>query len=129
MTERTFTLEEARSKLPTVRMLAERMVRVHAGLEGAAKALDPPEMECIVPLGYFRLLEAMRTIQASLAREGVMVKDTQRGLLDFPALYGGRIVLLCWKVGEDDIGYWHELDTGFSGRRPISELPDATRPD
>jgi hypothetical protein len=51
---------------------------------------------------------------------GGQVKDLDRGLVDFPALHEGEAVLLCWQVGEDEIGYWHELGEGFAGRH---ELP------
>jgi hypothetical protein len=51
---------------------------------------------------------------------GVQVKDVEEGLVDFPALRRGETVLLCWKLGEDEIRYWHTLDGGFAGRQ---ELP------
>jgi hypothetical protein len=57
---------------------------------------------------------------ARLERLGVIVKDADRGLVDFPALReSGEEVLLCWQVGEDEIGYWHGLEEGFAGRKPL----------
>ena len=53
---------------------------------------------------------------------GAEIKDLNSGLLDFRALRGGREVYLCWKHGESAIEFWHELDTGFAGRRPIEEF-------
>lgn len=50
---------------------------------------------------------------------GVLIKDVNIGLLDFPALRNGREVYLCWQYGEDDIAYWHEVDAGFAGRQSI----------
>jgi hypothetical protein len=50
---------------------------------------------------------------------GVEVKDIDEGLVDFPALQNGETVLLCWKLGEDEIRYWHTLEGGFAGRRPL----------
>ena len=50
---------------------------------------------------------------------GVLVKDLDRGLLDFPALRGGEEVLLCWQVGEDEVGFWHGLEEGFAGRKRL----------
>ena len=55
-----------------------------------------------------------------LDRIGVIVKDADRGLVDFPALReGGEEVLLCWQVGEDEVAYWHGLEEGFAGRKPL----------
>ena len=55
----------------------------------------------------------------ALTELGVQVKDPEAGLLDFPAVRGGEEVLLCWRVGEDEIAFWHPVDEGFSGRRPL----------
>jgi hypothetical protein len=49
----------------------------------------------------------------------VQVKDLDRGLVDFPALHDGEEVLLCWQVGEDEVAYWHGVDEGFAGRKPL----------
>ena len=49
----------------------------------------------------------------------IQIKDLDRGLLDFPAIVGGREVFLCWEQGENDIEYWHDLDTGYAGREPL----------
>ena len=53
---------------------------------------------------------------------GITLRDIERGLIDFPALVGGRQVWLCWQLGETDVGFWHELETGFGSRRPLIEL-------
>jgi hypothetical protein len=50
---------------------------------------------------------------------GVEIKDLERGLCDFPSLRDGRVVYLCWLLGEDSIEWWHDTDTGFSGRQPL----------
>ena len=54
-----------------------------------------------------------------LEAHGVLLKDPDVGLLDFPSLREGREVLLCWRVGEEDVSYWHEVSDGFAGRKPI----------
>ena len=54
-----------------------------------------------------------------LQAAGVLVKDLDRGLLDFPSRREGRDILLCWHVGEEEIRYWHGIDEGFAGRKPI----------
>ena len=53
---------------------------------------------------------------------GVTLRDIGTGLVDFPALVNGRPIWLCWKLGEDDIAYWHELEAGIAGRKPLIEL-------
>ena len=62
--------------------------------------------------GVARCIEAVHGL-------GVLVKDVDAGLVDFPALREGEEVLLCWHLGEDEIGYWHGLEDGFAGRRPL----------
>jgi hypothetical protein len=57
----------------------------------------------------------------AIAELGVIVKDLEAGLVDFPAMRGGREVYLCWRLGEDHIGWWHEVDSGFAGRQPLEE--------
>jgi len=51
--------------------------------------------------------------------QGVLIKDLDQGLIDFPAERDGRVVMLCWRLGEESISYWHEYDGGFPGRRPL----------
>ena len=53
---------------------------------------------------------------------GVMLRDIPTGLIDFPALANGRPIWLCWRLGEDDIAWWHESNTGFDARQPLAEL-------
>lgn len=64
-----------------------------------------------------------------LAQIGAETKDPLGGLVDFPALFQGREVQLCWRVGENTIGFWHEVDSGFNSRRPIAELMAAATPE
>ncbi len=61
--------------------------------------------------------QAIEEIQAA----GVLIKDIEAGLIDFPAVHGGREVLLCWKLGEARIEHWHGVDEGFAGRKPIGD--------
>ena len=63
------------------------------------------------------LAESVARIQAA----GVQVKDLDTGLLDFPSERDGDVVLLCWRVGEPEIGWWHTVDEGFAGRKPLSD--------
>jgi hypothetical protein len=61
----------------------------------------------------------LRGLLVELQQAGLVLRDLDRGLVDFPALRGGREVYLCWEFGEHRIGFWHELDTGFAGREPL----------
>ena len=127
---RTFTPAEANSALSEVRPLAERMVAVRARLQ----ELQGEQREVVQIIagngsGY-AVSEARSDEFAAAAAElesclealttlGVQVKDLDTGLLDFPAVREGEDVLLCWRVGEDSVEWWHDLEEGYAGRRPI----------
>jgi hypothetical protein len=66
-----------------------------------------------------KALQESRDTLAEIEEIGVQVKDLEQGLLDFPAVMEGRPVLLCWKLGEKEIGYWHSEEDGFAGRKPL----------
>jgi hypothetical protein len=61
----------------------------------------------------------MRSALAELQEQEIVLRDLDRGLVDFPALRDGREVYLCWIEGEDEIGFWHDLDAGYGGRQPL----------
>jgi hypothetical protein len=72
-----------------------------------------------------RMQGVIDQMQAGVARIdelGVTLREIETGLIDFPALVNGRQVWLCWRLGDDDVAWWHELSEGFSGRRPLAEL-------
>lgn len=68
------------------------------------------------------LIDQMAAGVARIDALGLTLRDIERGLVDFPALVSGRQVWLCWQPGETEIGWWHELDAGFDGRKPLAEL-------
>jgi len=70
------------------------------------------------------LIDALKVEVKALGDAGCQVKNMDEGIVDWFASRGDRDVLLCWKLGEKKIGYWHDADAGFAGRRPISELFD-----
>ena len=130
--ERNFTPDEANELLPTVRPLVERMGEAKRALDAAQAEADdvstrisgnggglPPARLAEVDAGVNRrateLAGALEEIQAL----GVVVKDLDTGLVDFPSVRDGRDVLLCWRLGEDEVAFWHGYDDGFAGRRPI----------
>jgi len=133
MAERYFTPEEANDLLPKVRLAAEELVerRLAARAVAAKRAqlvtriagnggdFDPQEPRELEE-DFERETAAMAEAVERLERLGVIVKDADRGLVDFPALReSGEEVLLCWQVGEDEIAYWHGLEEGFAGRKPL----------
>jgi hypothetical protein len=132
MAERHFTLAEANALLAEVRPLAESLVEHRQGMRLAAERrarltariagnggdLDPQEPGELDEQ-FERESQAVAKAAASLQRLGVLVKDLDTGLVDFPARRGGEEVLLCWQLGEDEIGYWHGADEGFAGRKPL----------
>lgn len=127
MKARYFTLDEARATLPQVKALMEQVqsarreilrlrpdvlpVVQRAALNGGNKQMSE------LAVHVMQLEEGVKGIQAL----GVTIKDIDAGLVDFIGVRNGREVYLCWRYGEDDIDFWHELNAGFAGRRPIDE--------
>ena len=68
------------------------------------------------------LVDQMQAAVARIDGWGITLRDIDTGLIDFPALVSGRQVWLCWRLGEGPVEWWHELDDGFAGRRPLIEL-------
>jgi hypothetical protein len=129
---RTFTPEEANEALVELRPIVERMVEHRRNLT-AAQVLQAELVTRIAGNGGDMvpsdLHEAADTIQREAAAisdcaerinaAGAEVKSLEEGLRDFPAWRGDEIVLLSWKLGEDEIHYWHRVDEGFGGRKPL----------
>jgi hypothetical protein len=132
MAERHFTPEEANGLLEQVRPIAESLVahrraftvsaarraRLNARISGNGGDLDPQEPRELDEQ-LEREAEAVVRAVEELEGLGVLVKDLDRGLVDFPALHEGEEVLLCWQVGEEEVAYWHGVDEGFAGRKPL----------
>ena len=124
---RIFTLQEANALLPEVRIIAGKIQRAHRKLsrfrDDAKKAAEAAEQGGGgTPNGvaYAALLTELTTQMAELEALGVQLKDFERGLVDFPSLRDGRVVLLCWQLGEgDELEWWHDVDAGFAGRTPL----------
>jgi len=123
--QRTFTIEEANSLIPRLRKLLKRLIHHRGQLvelnPEIQKARDNAEFNGGSFSGGQYLLELIRFSECAQAIEtmGVIIKDLDSGLCDFPHFREGRIVYLCWRLGEDEIGWWHDIESGFAGRRPI----------
>jgi hypothetical protein len=125
---RTFTIEQANRTLPLVRRIVQDIVDQYARWQELVKTLDvlaaSPAPDAV------RVDRLQRDIQAAargidaFVREltdlGVEMKGFDVGLVDFPGEIGGRPVYLCWRLGEPEVGHWHERDAGFAGRHPLA---------
>lgn len=131
---RFFTPEEANAALEHVRPLAERLVERRRELVHVAEQLGTVRGTVAGNGGHLdaarvnRLQQTAERAAAELAAAveeldslGLQVKDLDRGLLDFPARHPetGETVLLCWEVGEDSVAFWHSLEAGYAGRKPL----------
>ena len=130
--QQNFTPDEANAALPELRPLVEEMVAAKRALDEAQERADevsarisgnggglPPahlaDVQDFVSRRATVLARALEQVQAL----GVIVKDLDSGLVDFPSVRDGEDVLLCWQLGEDEVGFWHGYDDGYAGRRPI----------
>jgi hypothetical protein len=129
---RHFTPEEANAELEHVRPLVEQLVaerKEHASalerqeeLEGKIRGNGggiPPAELASATAEVDGLARRLAHLVDEIATHGAEVKDLDTGLIDFPALRRGETVLLCWQLGEDEIEWWHTVDDGFAGRRPL----------
>jgi len=121
-----YTLEEARALLPQIRQwLAELNNARQRVTRHDERVAD--ELAAGTDLGgdavndWLRCLARLQKLLLQFHRREIQIKDLQRGLIDFPAILGGREVFLCWEQDEDDIEYWHDLDTGYAGREKLQE--------
>ena len=120
-----FTLEQANEALKLIRPLMEDIQAIRQRIL-ASQPEAWPAIEKSVGNGGNRALsnlvqdfELLDALVHRILETGVQIKDVNLGLLDFSALRDGREVYLCWKFGEGDIAYWHEVDAGFAGRQSI----------
>jgi hypothetical protein len=135
MSDRTFTLDEAQSLLPVLESLLRTaihskklMEEVEAEMQALSHRifLNGGTHVDVIPIAR-RKAERAKAEQrakdalAEIDSIGVQVKDLDIGLLDFPCLVDGQIILLCWKLGEKSITHWHGTQEGFAGRKPVDE--------
>jgi hypothetical protein len=124
--ERHYSLEEASALLPRVaellgilRRARDRLgdAEARAALEEAGQGNGGGAPGKVVSEGFLELREAM----LELRERQIVLRDLDRGLVDFPSLRDGSEVYLCWEEGEPEIGFWHDPEAGFGGRRPLSD--------
>ena len=121
---RHYSRAEARALLPDIRAWLARLRLLQPVLDQHERALgrllgqgrDVGGERVHV---WLRTLIGLRAVLREFARREIQVKDLERGLVDFPALMGDKEVFLCWEEGEEDVEFWHDLDTGYAGRSPL----------
>lgn len=121
---RHYTLEQAHAALPWVRERIQRVREAQArltekeardALAEAAPGNGGGEPGQVVSEGFLELRSAL----SELEQMDIVLRDAERGLIDFPSIRDGREVYLCWLEDEDEIGFWHELEAGYAGRQPL----------
>ncbi len=122
--EKHYTREEARALLPEIRRWLKRVNSLRADVEKLELRLTQLAAQSHDIGGetvntWIRALADMQEILVEFQRREIFIKDLDRGLIDFPAIIGGREVFLCWEADEDDIEFWHDLESGFAGRERL----------
>jgi hypothetical protein len=122
--ERHFTREEANALLPQLTAMLDRLrdakdeltdTEAHEALSEAAPGNGGGDEGRQVGVAFLEVRRLLETIEQS----GIVLRDIDRGLVDFPSLLDDEEVYLCWELGEDEVAFWHDLETGFGGREPL----------
>jgi hypothetical protein len=123
--QKHYTRDEARALLPEVRGWLGRIQLIREELGKTEERISQMLASGTDAAGgasvnaQIKLLADLQAVLHEFSRREIQIKDVSRGLVDFPALIGGREVFLCWEQGDEDIEFWHELDGGFAGRERI----------
>jgi len=135
--QRVFSLEEANQRLPLVKAIVRDIVDLFGDLHERRQALNDLRQERslddsgidAMERGLEVDIERLENFVHELAELGVELKDPLVGLVDFQTRIDGRDAYLCWKLGEEEIAWWHDLDSGFAGRQPLLERSIPTTDD
>src|SRR5262249_50069950 len=124
--ETHYTRQQARALLPKVRKWLKRLLELRHDFEKYDKSLNQLMSPGIdiggeVVNSWVRALADVKGVLMEFHRRDIQIKDLNRGLIDFPAILNDKEVFLCWEQGEEDIGFWHDLDAGYAGREPLSD--------
>jgi hypothetical protein len=125
-----YTVDQANRTLPLVRRIVEDIVREHRRWQGVIAELDlavsgaradlPDPRATALEREAQRIARELDDFQAELESLDIQLKDRRVGLIDFPSELDGRRVLLCWRLGEPSVQFWHDEDAGYAGRQPLS---------
>jgi hypothetical protein len=121
---RHYSVEEANATLPGLQRLLQRLrdakdmltdAEAHEALSESAPGNGGGEAGVQVGTSFLEVRRLLGEVQEA----GIVIRDIDRGLVDFPAIIDGREVYLCWELGENEIGFWHDLEDGYRGRQPL----------
>lgn len=142
---KTFTLDEAQTLLPVLKALLGRAQAQGRHCAEIEVEMEQLRQEIVLAGGMHidiskaarrraerdKALQETKDALGEIEAIGVQVKDIEKGLLDFPCAIDGKTVLLCWRQGEEEIAFWHSVEDGFAGRKPLDARfgkPDRNRP-
>jgi hypothetical protein len=137
MYSRLFTVNEANELLPRLRPLVERILENIRRLKSVSETvirrdqLDPEAPDLMEQLRrdgeVTKLISQVQEWVEEINGHGCVCKGVEQGLIDFPCMLGAEVVFLCWQLGEPTVGFWHRIDDGFAGRKPL--LDDGADPE
>lgn len=122
--QKHYRREEAEALLPQIRQWLRRLNELRREVDRSEQRITSI-MQPGHDVGgdlvnqWIRTLAEMQELLGEFQRRDILLKDLERGLLDFPAIIGGKEVFLCWEQDEDTVEFWHDLDTGYSGRERL----------
>lgn len=121
-----FSVDEANSAVAEISPVVQELVEIKNSIESKIPKIKPVLKKTSSNGGGSKALtdhmisiNRMEELVGNLNNTGCILKDINMGLIDFPHLKDGREVYLCWKLGEKKVSFWHEIDAGFAGRKPI----------
>lgn len=127
--QRLFTVNEANELLPTLRPLVEQILENIRRLKSTSETVirkgqvDPEAPDLMEKLHedseIAKLIGQVKGWIDEINAYGCMCKGVEQGLVDFPCMFGAEVVYLCWQIGEPNVGFWHRIEDGFAGRRPL----------
>ena len=122
---RRFTLEQANKTLPLVKRIVADLVKMHKNatqLQASIESMTPGREQTAAQRELDAATDRLQGLVDELTDVGCEIKDYQTGLIDFVSRHQDRDIYLCWRLGEDHIGYWHEMQSGVAGRQPVAVL-------
>ncbi len=121
-TDRVFTVQDANAELPELRQRLPRLREARLGLIASSERITDAVASDgggVAGSDWFRHQETLKAEVEYLADRGILLRDPDTGLIDFPAERDGEHVFLCWRLGEGDVEYYHGVHSGFGGRKPL----------
>jgi hypothetical protein len=122
VTDRMFTIDDANAELPELRRRLPLLREARRGLIASSRRIDEAvavDGGGVAGSDWFAHQQRLKDEVTYLADRGILLRDPETGLVDFPAERDGAPVFLCWRLGEDDVAYFHGEHSGFSGRKPL----------